>query len=143
MKQQKVILSLVVFLFGILLTACGNRTNPGLHEIGNDEFYEIVTSNSEAGYWVYIARPTCLYCQEMESVLEETLQYLDVPMYYFQTDRGRYEDEDRMLGLLAPLGIDGIPIIVHLVDGYVASYLIGVHTQAEIIEFIEANGSTN
>ena len=139
MKRRKVILILKIFLFGMLLVACGSSIESGLHEIGNEEFAEIIASDSEAGYWVYIGRPTCYYCREIKPILEETLQYLEAPMYYFQTARARYTDEDRMLELLNPLDIDGIPIIVRLVDGRVDDYLIGVHSKGEIVAFIEEN----
>ena len=143
MKQRRVILSLIMVLFGILLVACGSNSEPGLHEIGNEEFAELVASDNEAGHWVYIGRPTCQYCRELEPILEEALHDLGAPMYYFQTAKARYADEDKMLELLAPLNLEGIPIIVHLVDGDVATYLIGVHTQEEIIAFIEENGGIN
>jgi len=139
MKQCKAILVLGLFLFGILLVACSDSIYLGLQEIGNEEFAEIVTRDSETGYLVYIGRPTCQYCRVLKPILEGTLEYLEVSMYYFQTATARYADEDKMLELLDPLNIDGIPIIVRLVDGRVVDYLIGVHPQAEIIAFIEAN----
>jgi len=137
--KRKVILVLVISLFGMVLVACDSGSS-GLREIGNEEFAEIVNSENEAGYWVYIGRPTCEKCREMKPNLEEVLEYLAVPMYYFQTAKARYADEDRMLELLEPLDIEGIPIIVHLINGRVANYLIGVYTQEEIIDFIKANG---
>ena len=144
MKQRKVILSLLIFLFGMLLIACGNETiEPGLQEIGNEEFSEIVTSESLDGYFVYIGRPTCQYCRIFEPILQETLEDLEITMYYFQTAKARYDDEQTMLALLAPLNIEGIPIIVYLVNGSVVDYIIGVHTQAEITAFLEINNKIN
>ena len=144
MKRRQVILSLLMFLFSILLAAC-EADSPvlGLYEISNEEFSEIVTSENVNGYFVYIGRPTCQYCREIEPILQETLEDLEMTMYYFQTAKARYDDEEKMLALLAPLNIDGIPIIVHLVNGRVVDYLIGVHTQAEIIAFIETNDEMN
>jgi len=144
MKQRKIMLSLIMVLFGILLVACGNDdTPPGLHEIGNDRFAEILTADGEAGIFVYIGRPTCQYCREFEPILEATLQELEMPMYYFQTAKARYDaeagGEARMLELLAPLEIEGIPIVVYLVNGQVVDYIIGVHQQAEIIAFLGEN----
>jgi len=139
MKQHQVLLIIAMFILGSFLVACENETSPlGLYEIGNEEFAEIVASNSESGYLVYIGRPTCQYCRQLEPILEEALHYLESSMYYFQTAKARYMDEDKMLELLDPLGIDGIPIIIHLVDGFVTNYLIGVNTQDEIIAFINA-----
>lgn len=144
MKRRQVILSIITVLIGILLVACGSsEPELGLYEIGNEQFAKIVASDNEAGYWVYIGRPTCQYCRELEPILEETLQYLEAPMYYYQTAKARYDDEDKMLSLLAPLDIEGIPIIVHLINGEVVAYLIGVHTQDEIIVFINEHGGIN
>ena len=144
MKQRIIFMSLAIFLFGILLVACGEDSlEPGLHYIGNDEFSEIVASDCADGYFVYIGRPTCDYCREFEPILEETLEYLEIGMYYFQTARARYDNEETMLRLLAPLNIEGIPIVVHLVHGQVAAYIIGVHTQEDIIAFIDENGGIN
>jgi len=139
MKRYKVILILAIFLMGLFLVACDNEIELlGLYEIGIEEFAEIIASDSESGYLVYIGRPTCEYCRQLEPILEETLYFLDSSMYYFQTAKARYLNEDKMLELLDPLNIDGIPIIVHLVDGRITDYLIGVHTQDEIITFINA-----
>jgi len=138
MKKRNVLGALLVVLVGLFLTACGNNNpEPGLHEIGNAEFATIMANTDEAGTWVYIGRPTCRYCRRMEPNIEQALQELERPMYYFQTAAARYQDEARMLDLLEPLGIPGIPIIVHIVNGEVADYMIGVYTVDEIIEFLE------
>jgi len=140
MKQRNYMLSLIILLCIMFLTACNNSLDPGLHIIGNNSFYEILNSDSEEGYFVYIGRPTCDLCRQMEPNIEQTLQELSMPMYYFQTALARTEEdyggEARMLELLAPLNIDGIPIIVHLINGEVASYLIGVHDQSVITTFL-------
>jgi len=141
LKKCKFIFSLIIILLGFVMVACSNETiEPGLYTIGNSEFYEIVNSDSEDGYWVYIGRPTCQYCRMVEPIIESALYHLDARMYYFNTDVARYEDEAKMLSLVNPLQIEGIPIIVHLVNGQVATYKIGVYTQGEIVDFLQSNG---
>lgn len=147
MKQQKKVLSLIVVLLGILLMACSdNSVEPGLSEIGNERFAEILAQEDSEGTFVYIGRPTCRYCREFEPILEATLQEIDMFMYYFQTAKARYDQEyggeARMLSLLSPLEIEGIPIVVYLRDAQVVDYIIGVHQHAEIVAFIERNSST-
>lgn len=137
MKKCNVLVALLVVLVGLFLTACSSDPEPGLQEIGNDEFATIIANTSEAGTWVYIGRPTCRYCRQMEPNIEQALQELARTMYYFQTAAARYQDEARMLELLAPLEIPGIPIIVHIVNGEVARYMIGVYPVNDIIEFLE------
>ena len=144
MKRRKLFLSLIIALFGILLMACNAEVvEPGLHEIGNDEFAEILADEGETGTFVYIGRPTCQECRAFEPILQRTLQHLEMSMYYFQTAKARYDTEAggeaRMLELLAPLQIEGIPIIVYLVDGQVIDYLIGLHQQEEVEKFINSN----
>lgn len=141
MKQRKTLLYLVFVLFCILLVACG-RNRAGLHEIGNTEFAQILEREG-VGTFVYIGRPTCELCYVFEPILQETLQELGMPMYYFQTDQARQTDEDKMLELLEPLNIDGIPIIIYVIEGYVVDYIIGPHQSADIVAFIEANNITN
>lgn len=138
MKKRNVLVVLTAVIMGLFLTACNNDSlEPGLHEIGNAEFATIMANTSADGTWVYIGRPTCRYCRRMEPNIEQALQELSRPMYYFQTAAARYQDEARMLELLEPLDILGIPIIVHIVDGQVATYMIGVYQIDEIIAFLE------
>ena len=136
MKKRNVLVTLFVVLV-VFLTACNSDSAPGLQEIGNSEFATIMTNTSDAGTWVYIGRPTCRYCRRMEPNIEHALEDLNRSMYYFQTAAARYQDEARMLELLEPLGIPGIPIIVHIINGEVADYMIGVHPTDDIIEFLE------
>ena len=136
MKKYQYLLTLFVLLL-VFLTGCSRGLEPGLHEIGNPEFAEIIANTGNEGTFVYIGRPTCRYCRRLEPNLEQALQELELPMYYFETADARRIDENRMLELLEPLGIPGIPIIVYIVNGEVADYLIGVHSVGEIIEFLE------
>lgn len=136
MRKYQYLVTLLVLLL-LFLTGCGSELEPGLHEINNVEFAEILADTSDEGVFVYIGRPTCRYCRRLEPILEAALQELSRPLYHFETAAARRIDENRMLGLLEPLGIPGIPIIVHIVDGEVVSYLIGVHSTSDIIEFLE------
>ena len=135
MKQKPYLITLFVLLV-IFLTGCSRGLTPGLHEIGNPEFANIMAQTGNGGTFVYIGRPTCRYCRRLEPNLEQALQELELPMYYFETAAARRIDENRMLELLEPLDIPGIPIIVYIVNGEVSDYLIGVHSTANIIEFI-------
>lgn len=138
-KKNKTLLTGIVLIMVLLLAGCSRGLSAGLHEISNAEFAVVLADRSSDGTWVYIGRPTCRYCRRMEPNIRQTLETLNQPMYYFQTASARYENEDRMLELLEPLDIPGIPIIVHIVDGEVADYLIGVHTTEVITEFLTSN----
>ena len=137
MKKRNILVALLVVFVGLFLTACNSDPEPGLQEIGNAEFATIMANTSESGTLVYIGRPTCRDCRRMESNIEQALQEPPRPMYYFQTAAARYQDEALMLELLEPLGIPGIPIIVHIVNGEVARYMIGVYPVDDIIQFLK------
>lgn len=145
MKKQNILTCLFILLTVVFLGCSNDDIEPGLQVIDNDGFYDVLNRESETGYFVYIGRPTCMACQEVEPLIERVLMQAQMPLYYFQTDLSREdatgEAEARMLALLEPLNIEGIPIIVHLVDGQLASYLIGVQDEVTIATFLNVEFS--
>jgi len=139
--MKKLLVPLII-MFGLMLASCSTALEPGLNEIGNDRFEEVLAESSSNAKFVYIGRPTCPFCREFEPILDDTLRELEIGMYYFQTAAARYENEARLLSLLDPLNITGVPIIVFLEDGLVSDYLIGVSTREEIIDFLTLHDSS-
>jgi thioredoxin-like negative regulator of GroEL len=145
LKLIKFILLLSLFVVSFLMIACATGgkeegKESGLYYIGNEVLHDLLSDESDAGFFIYMGRPTCPMCQEFEPILEETLADLKAPLRYFQTDKARADDEERMLMLLEDLGITGIPVIVFVKNGLIRDFLMGMHTQEELIAFFENNG---
>ena len=144
LKKCMLLISLLVVSF--LMAACGlgngpeDNIEPGLYYIGNDELYEILNTEGDEGFFIYIGRPTCPMCQEFEPILNETLDDLEAALRYFQTDMARADDEDQMLLMLEALRITGVPIVVYIENRELRDFIMGVYTMEEVMNFFEYNG---
>ena len=114
--------------------------------VGNEEMYEILNDTSGEGFFVYIGRPTCPHCIAFEPTLEETLQYLDQELRYFQIDLAAEADDESemtMAEILGELGVAGVPRIVYIENGVAIDALSGNQAQEYVLEFFEENGGLN
>ena len=117
-----------------------------LFYVGNAEMYEILNDTSDEGFFVYVGRPGCPHCVAFEPTLEETLQYLDRDMRYFQIDLAAElndESEMTMSEILTELDVTGVPRIVYIENGEVIDSLGGNRPQEDVLEFFEENGGLN
>ncbi|OTN76137.1 hypothetical protein A5886_001214 [Enterococcus sp. 8G7_MSG3316] len=125
----------VLFLSVFLIVSGCSITNSSLIEVRNQELAQALESDSK--FFIYIGRPTCPICEDFESILENALEELDNNLYYFNTDKARDEDEEKMLALIESLEIVAVPTIIYVEYGEVISQLNGLHTQVEVIDFFE------
>lgn len=119
--------------------------NPSQHlsYIGIPELYDIVNDTSGVGHFVYIGTPECPNCQLFEPTLTEVLQNLDRELAYFRTDLAFATEADfdvTVMELIAPLGVEGVPTIVYIVNGEAIDLLIGNQAEDVVIAFFEAHG---
>ena len=114
--------------------------------IGNAEMYEIINDTSDEGFFVYVGRPTCPVCADFEPTLEETLQYLDQDLRYFQTDLASLANEESEMTtgeIASALDITGVPRILYIENGSVVDLITGNRSREDIISFFEDNGGLN
>lgn len=97
-----------------------------LIQIGNVELSRVLENSGTT--FVYIGRPTCPVCAELEPVLNDVLYELDQTIYYFNTDEAYQEDADIMASLLDPLEVMSVPAIIYIVDGELIDKLQGLQT---------------
>jgi len=117
-----------------------------LYYVGNSEMYEILNDTSGEGFFIYIGRPTCPHCAAFEPTLEETLQYLDRDMRYFQTDLASLandESEMTMNEIVQAMGVTGVPRVVYVENGVVIDALSGNQPMDVVLSFFDDNGGLN
>lgn len=90
---------------------------------------------------IYIARPTCGYCQQEEPIVKNLVYLHQLKVNYLNTDT---LDED---GFNALTGSDeffssgfGTPTIILVKDDAIQDSARGYHTKDELIEFFQKNG---
>ena len=135
MKRLKLgrIFFLTVFLV-LVISGC-SETSGSLIEIGNQELALVLESDS--GILVYVGRPTCPACVEFEPILKNALSELEKGLYYFNMDDAMEKSEEDMLTLLEALEVIVVPTVIYIENGIVVSRLNGLHTESDIIEFLE------
>ena len=117
-----------------------------LFYVGNTEMYEIINDRTGEGFFVYVGRPACPHCAAFEPVLEETLEYLDQDLRYYQTDLaalGDDESEMTMAEIIGELDVTGVPRILYIENGAVIDALSGNQPKENVLTFFDDNGGLN
>ena len=112
----------------------------GLVYIGNSEVEEILADTSEEGTFIYIGRPGCPICDNLEPILEDVLANLGIELLYFQVALAAEDDLELTEDLIDQMDVFGIPMIVYLEQGEVVDRLTGFQSEETLIEFFESNG---
>lgn len=110
-----------------------------LNNISIDE-YLALKSGSELSV-IYIARPTCGYCQKEEPIVKN-LAYLyeGLKINYLNTDELSEDDFNKLTSSddFFSSGF-GTPTIILVKDGNIVDSSRGYHTKAELVEFFQKN----
>jgi len=118
----------------------------GLFYVGNTEMYEILNDTTGEGFFVYVGRPGCPHCAAFEPVLEETLEYLDRELRYYQTDLAALGDDDSemtMAEIIGELDVTGVPRVLYIENGEVIDALSGNQPKENVLTFFDDNGGLN
>lgn len=103
--------------------------------IGNQRLAEIL--EEEGRTFVYVGRPTCRFCLQLEPILEEVLTTLDQELYYFNIDEAQLEGGQKTTELLELLEIATVPTLLLLESGNIEEVLLGVQTAEQLKDFFE------
>ncbi|PFR94430.1 hypothetical protein COK43_02585 [Bacillus cereus] len=129
-------LFLVIIILGTIIYLWGQKnTGKSFIEVNNQELVQLL--NSKEKFSLYIGRPTCPQCKELEPILKELLKESDREIYYYNVDDARSENEAEMKRLIKSLGVTVVPTIEYIENGNVADKIVGLQKKQEIKSFLK------
>ncbi|HFJ9449678.1 MULTISPECIES: thioredoxin family protein [Bacillus cereus group] len=138
LKNKVIILTLllVITILGTIIYSWGQK-NVGepLIEVSNQELVQLL--NNKENFSLYIGRPTCPQCKELEPILKDLLKESDRKIYYYNIDDARAENEVEMKRLIKSLGVTVVPTIEYIENGHVADKIVGLQKEQEIKAFLQ------
>ncbi len=90
-------------------------------------------------FLLYVGRPTCIQCQEIEPTLRNLLKNAGIKVNYYRTDIARNEDEKSLEAVAEKLDLTVVPSLLMISNGVLIDRLDGVYTEKAISEFLENN----
>lgn len=115
---------IVVILLILLAVLNGNEKaeESTLLTLVTNEEVSALLENGESGF-LYVGRPTCPVCLKFMPKLEEASERTGQTVYYYNTDEGREEDEEKLGSLLDQLKIESVPALLYIENGEEADRL--------------------
>ena len=112
-----------------------------LNEIDIDEYLDL-KEGSKASI-IYVARPTCHYCQEMEPIVKNVVYEYGVTVNYLNTDE--LDDEGQAEFVKSDDYFDeqggyGTPMLIIVKDDEFVDVLEGLSDKDTVVEFFKDNG---
>ena len=157
-KSATIVVLVLIIVFGASyfmseLQECDNggsttttsSTNKGdLIEIGIDEYLDL-KEGSEASI-IYVARPTCHYCQEMEPIVKNIVYEHGVTVNYLNTDELDDEGQAEFIksdDYFEEKGGYGTPMLIIVKDDEFVDVLEGLTDKDTVVKFFKDNGLIN
>ena len=131
---------IVVILCILLAVLNGNgqeEESKVLTAVTNEEVSTFL-ENDQSGF-LYVGRPTCPVCREFKPMLEDASQITGQIVYYYNTDEGRKQDEEKLGVLLDQLEIESVPALLYIENGEEADRLTpGTMDEESIADFLNS-----
>jgi len=110
-----------------------------LEEIDVDEYLEMY-SDSDDLELVYVARPTCSYCQIAEPIVRKVAKDYDLDINYLNTDEFSGNDQNEFIesDKLFAEGF-GTPMLLLVGKDSIVDYVDGLSDTAGYVDFLEKN----
>ena len=157
-KSATIVVLVLIIVFGASyfmseLQECDNggsttttsSTNKGdLNEIGIDEYLDLLKGD-EASI-IYVARPTCHYCQEMEPIVKNIVYEYGVTVNYLNTDELDDEGQAEFIksdDYFEEKGGYGTPMLIIVKDDEFVDVLEGLTDKDTVVKFFKDNGLIN
>ena len=115
-----------------------------LEQIGMTEFTTLL--NDDSASVIYIARPTCGYCQQQEPIVKEIIgEYEGLPIFYLNTDNLTSDEMSKLFktdkALFGEDGKDfGTPTTIVVKKGKIIDSVVGLTDKDNYISFLKQNG---
>lgn len=111
-KELYVIIAITIVLIGVTIRIFS--FNKSLINISTNKFNVLV--NKGESMLVYVGRPTCPECAEIEPQIKAILKANDVKAYYWNTDKAKKESMDTFNEMKESQSITTVPIIIEYKD---------------------------
>ena len=112
-----------------------------LNEIGIDEYLDLKEGNNAS--IIYVARPTCHYCQEMEPIVKNIVYEYGITVNYLNTDELDDEGQAKFIksdDYFDEKGGYGTPMLIIVKDDEFVDVLEGLTTKDTAVQFFKDNG---
>lgn len=154
-KKEKVLTVVVVILSVIIVfggayfaselkyCSVADQKEVTLEQIGMSEFTTLL--NDEEASIIYIARPTCGYCQQQEPIVKQILAEYELPLYYLNTDNLSSEEMSKLFEtdeeLFGKEGSEfGTPTTIVVKKGKIVDSTVGLTQKDDYLSFLKSNG---
>ncbi|EGP4988198.1 TPA: thioredoxin family protein [Enterococcus faecium] len=131
------ILTLTILISSILFFYCNQKNFGPLVNTNNEQIQKLI-DNKGSGY-VYVGRPSCEECQKFLPNLKSVLNSRKETILYYDTDKARKEDQDKLVEELNNLDIKVVPAILYVEKGKVSKKQEGTISKSQIEKFL-SNG---
>lgn len=150
LKSATIVILILIIVFGASyftseLQACNNietdmaTSSTGLNEISIDDYLSL--KDGEEASIIYIARPTCSFCQQEEPIIEEIVSEYGVTVNYLNTDNLNND------GLTDLVQSDeyfsegfGTPLLMVVEKNEIKEVLEGLKDKDTIVDFFKKYG---
>ena len=112
-----------------------------LNEIGIDEYLDLKEGNNAS--IIYVARPTCHYCQEMEPIVKNIVYEYGITVNYLNTDELDDEGQAEFIksdDYFEEKGGYGTPMLIIVKDDEFVDVLEGLTDKDTAVNFFKDNG---
>ena len=115
-----------------------------LEQIGMTEFTTLL--NDDSASVIYIARPTCSYCQQQEPIVKEIVgENEGLPIFYLNTDNLTSDEMSKLFKtdkeLFGEDGKDfGTPTTIIVQKGKVVDSIVGLTDKDNYVSFLQRHG---
>lgn len=139
-----IIILLLVIAFGgsyfaSELKDTGCKTEEKTNELTTVSYSDYKKLKDEKGsHIIYVARPTCSYCQKQEPIVKQILSSYDVEINYLNTDNMSSEDLNDFINSYDVFNGGenfGTPTFLIVGDKKIKDSIIGYTEQANLIDF--------
>ena len=115
-----------------------------LNEIDIDEYLDLLKGD-EASI-IYVARPTCHYCQQMEPIVRNIVYEYGITVNYLNTDELDDEGQAEFIksdDYFEEKGGYGTPMLIIVKDDEFVDVLEGLTDKDTVVKFFKDNGLIN
>lgn len=111
-----------------------------IEEIDVDRYLKLMDEDEESV--IYIARPTCHYCQLQGPIMKNIVyQYPDARIYYLNTDEFKDEDQNKFVNSDDMFSESfGTPTTIVVKGGKIVDSIAGATTGDKLLEMFRNNG---
>ena len=110
-----------------------------LNEIGIDEYLDLLKGD-EASI-IYVARPTCHYCQEMEPIVKNIVYEYGIEVNYLNTDELDDEGQSKLIKSDDYFSEGyGTPLLLVVKDDEIVDIQEGLNNKDTTVNFFKDNG---